>query len=234
MDEIGVSMAYTGEQLIDEVQALCGRTGDTILITDARINVWLNEAQKRICEDIVGIKTLTFKNAKSLACVSDQMAYAINDITTGSDNTAQKVCHIFGVSFLDGNNSYKLDYIPIDEFDEEYPDPTSSDFATDKPLRWTRRAGNIEVFPLPSTTYADYTLRVDADFYAADFTLNSTEYSDITNADDAIIFYSLAKAWQAIGETAKSTENKAYFAKWINNYKEQNDNLHEWEGSMFG
>lgn len=229
-------MARTGAELIDEVQALCGRSTDTVLITPARITPWLNEAQRQIIDNVAGIKCLTFKNAKSIACVSDQMKYAISDITTGGDNTTQKACHIFNIYFLDGANSYKLTYFPTDEFDAMYPDPTSSDFEPDKPMRWTERAGNIEVFPRPSTEYADYTLAIDCDFYAADFSVDSTKTSDITNSDDGLIYYALSRAFTAIGGqegSAKSIENKTYFAEWLSDYQGDNDNLSGWEATLY-
>ena len=222
----------TGAGINDEIQALTGRTTDTVLLTNARISRWANEAQRKIIEEVPGIDSLTFKNISSLKCISDQYKYAVNDITVG-DVSSQKPCHLFGVYLMDGNNSYKLSYIPIDEFDSMYPDPSHTDFEPDKPTVWTRRGAYIEVFPRPSTTYVDYTIRVDGDFYAEEFSTDDTEASDITDADDGIINYCMARAWEAIGDDAKSVACDVRFNNWLTRYKDQNDTLHEWEGQIF-
>ena len=121
-----------------------------------------------------------------------------------------------------------------DEFDEMYPDPTHTDIPHTQPTHWTRRGNTIEMFPLCLTTYCDKDLRFDGDFYAGDFTTNDASSSDITGADEGLIMYGVARAWEAIGDQKTSFVWDKKFDIWLDDFKAQNDDLDEWDGKMFG
>lgn len=227
-------MALTGEQLTDEVRAIVGRdsTSDVGVITDTRVARWLNEGQKKIVDECVGLHGMSFKNPTSLD-TTVTLAYSISDITAGDSTTDYSICRITDVWYLDGLNSYQLEWMATDEFDVLYPDPTHSDVAKTKPTHWTRRGGTIEMFPLCLTANCNKDLRFDGDHYAGDFTTNDASASDISGADDGLIMYGTARAWEAIGDQKASFIWDKKFDMWIDDFRAQNDDLDEWDGKMF-
>ena len=230
-------MALTGGELVDEVKAFVGRSNpdDAVLVTDTRITRALNAGQRKIVEKCPGLHSLTFKNTTSLD-TTQVLQYAIADITVGDVSVAQTACHIWDVWYLNGNNTIKLIFAHTDEFDLEYPDPTHSDFVPDLPRHWTRRGNYIEIYPLCATAYCDKDLRFDGDFYPEDLTTNTGEESDISNADEGLIMYGIAEAWAAIGNPASMLKSQAWHNKfnvWLEEFKEQNDTLHEWNGNLY-
>ena len=225
-------MALTGAQLADEVQVSVGRTTSSEpLITNARVTLWLNEAQLKIAEECIGLESLSFKNTTSLD-TSVQLKYSITDITV--TDTTEKVNRIWYVGYLDGDESIELNWMFPDEFDEEYPDPTHSDIPKDRPTHWTRRGGYIEMFPLCLTEYCNKNLRFDGDFYPREFTTEDASYSDLSNADKGLKLYAIAEAWGAIGNETKSLIWRKKFDMWLDDFKADNENLPEWGGKMYG
>ncbi len=232
-------MALIGSQLIDEVRAIVGREGstDSGVITDTRITRYLNEAQEAIVEECVGLHSMSFVNTTSLDTTA-QLKYAISDITVGDLSTGgERIARIWDVYYLDGEDSRHLTWMSTDEFDEKYPDATHSDIATGKPSHWTRRGQYIEIFPLPSSGYYDKDLRFDGDYYAADFTTNDATASDISLADEGLIAYAAWKAWGSISgkeATLEEVKWKMTYQEWLEGFKAKNDNLHEWDGNLYG
>jgi len=235
----------TGEQLVDEVRAIVGRPDDTKLVTDVRVTRWLNEAQRKIVEQVPGLHGTTFTNAESLD-TTQVVKYAITDITVGDSTSDYEICRVTDVWYLDGNESRKLKFTFIDEFDEIYPDPTHSDVPKDRPERWTRRGGYIELMPMVVTAYCDKDLRFDGDYYAGDFTTNDASASDISGADAGLIKYAVWQAWEAIGGPQGLIEAPKWKRRWSNpdplpsesggwleGFKAQNDTLHEWDGDLY-
>lgn len=227
-------MALTGAKLTDEIQTLTGRAGSgEPLVDNTRCTRWQNEGQRKIVEKCPELHSMSFKNTTSID-TTQLLSYSIADITVG-DSTDRTVCHIFDVYYLDGNESRHLTFIPTDEFDAAYPDPTHSDHSFTKPTHWTRRGNNIEMFPLCATAYCDKDLRFDGDFYARDFTTEDASVGDISGADEGIIKYGVWQAWESIvGGQANALVAKAGFYEWLNGFQEQNDTLHEWEGNLYG
>ena len=220
--------------ITDEIQALSGRTGDTVLITDARCARWQNEAQKMIAEKVPGLHELTFKNTTSFDTTAT-LKWSIAEITSGlSDVTTEKrVAHVFDVFYLDGNRSKKLDYRPVDEFDVLYPDPTHSDIPHTLCKNWTRRGDYIEIMPLCLTEYHDDDLRFDVGVYPIDIT--DALSSSLNDADDGLIAYGVWKAFEAIGveKQADALKWKATYYEWLEDYKDQNDTMYEWDGNWY-
>jgi len=206
------------QEMIDEIQARCGRPNTTDLIDTTWCTRRINEAQKEIVEKYFLIPSLTFSNKTSLD-TTGTVLYAVNEITVGDSSTANIACHITDVWYLDGNDSRQLTFLPIDEFDNKYPDPTHSDSVFEKPAYWTRRGTEyIEIVPYCASGYWDKDLRFDGDFYAADFTTDSTSLSDISRASEGLILYGLWKAWAAIGMSNPSVAQEIINAKkaWTN------------------
>jgi len=225
-------MALTGANLVDEVQALTGRTGsDTVLCDDTRVTRWLNEGQRDIVEKIPGMHAVTFKNTTSVDTTA-KLSYPLTDWTVG-DATSQTICSVWKVAYMDGVDSIDLRYIHVDEFDDAYTDPTHTDYPTDRPTVWTRRGNAIEMYPLPSSSYYNKDIRVDGDFYPEDFTTNDADSSDLSQCDDGLIYYAVARSWGAIGDEVKAKIWEGKYEDWVEKRKAKNDIIPGWSGSMF-
>ncbi len=229
--------ALTGAELIDEVQAVTGRTASGEALADTtRCARWINEGQVRIANECVNLECLAFKNTSSLD-TSVQLKYDIAEITVGDTSTLERVNRIFDVYYLDGNESRKLVYMFPDEFDSMYPDPTHTDIPKTFPTHWTRRGNYIEMMPLCLTIYADKDLRFDGDFYPHDLSTADATYSDISGGDEGLIAYAAWKVWNAIGgntATLEAVKWKKAYNDWLTDFKDRNEILHEWDGNMYG
>ncbi|KKN49901.1 hypothetical protein LCGC14_0638270 [marine sediment metagenome] len=223
-----------GAALTDEIQALSGRVGDTALITDARCTRWENEAQRIIAEKVPGLHELTFKNTDSFD-TTVTLRYSLAEITSGlSDLTTEnRIAHVFATTYLNGNETRHLKYRPVDEFDEMYPDPTHTDIPHTISTNWTRRGNYIEIMPLCLTENCDKDLRFDIGVYPIDITAAITP--SLNDADDGLIAYGVWHAFVAIG-AEKATDAaiwKTKFFEWLEDYKDQNDTMHEWDGNWY-
>jgi len=220
--------------ITDEIQALCGRTNDAVLITDAHCARWQNEAQRIIAEKVPGLHELTFKNTTSLD-TTVQLRWPLAEITSGLSDvtTSNRTAHVFDIFYLDGNLTRKLTYLPIDEFDNQYPDPTHTDIPHIQPNAWTRRGNYAEVMPLCLTEYCDKDFRFDIGVYPIDIT--DALSSSLNDADEGLIDYGVWQAFVAIG-AEKATDAaiwRAKFFEWFEEYKSQNDTMHEWSGNWY-
>jgi len=225
-------MALQGSELTDEIQALVGRPDDTGLCDTTRITRWLNEAQRKIVELCPNLLSMSFVNTTSID-TTQVRSYDLAEVSVG-DVSTQRICHLFEVYYLDGNESVKLPFVPSDEFDKEYPDFTHTDYSPDKPRCWTRRGYNIELYPYCATTYCDKDLRFVGDYYAEDLATDATAISDISNVDEGLIYYGVYKAWGAIGDEDRCILWRNKFMGWLQDTKDQNEELLEWEGNLLG
>ena len=231
-------MALTCDELVDEVRDFVGRSGDTELVTEARVLRWLNKAQEEIAKRCPGLIALDLKNTTSVDFTST-MSYSLAEFTSSLDDvtTENRICHIDKTYYIDGNESQRLKFLPLDKFDE-IADPTSSDYDTGKPKFYTRRASNLEIRPFPDETYYDKDFRVDGWVYPIEFTaVDSAEESSLERADDGLIYYASMMAWKFIGGEkgiASSLETERTFNRWLDDYKRQNDLMHQWEDNIFG
>lgn len=234
-------MGLSCEELTDEIQALTGRIGDTILVDDTWCCRRLNEAQVYIVDHCLQLTDLEFKNTTSIDFATDDVSYDIGDITA-ADTTDEGVAHIQSVWLLDGANSILLDFQPKDEFDAVLIDPTSSDHSAGKPTRWTRRGNNIEVAPRPSSTYNGKDMRIDGVRYAAEFATNDTSASEIPDADEGLEYYAVAKAFGAMGDEAKRRIWWKKFTNpnplpgedygWFEHFKDKHGQMEAWDGNV--
>lgn len=225
-------MALSCASLAAQVQALCGRTGDTELVCVTQIARWFNEAQADIVNRCPGLHAMTFKNTTSHD-TTQTLRYAIDDITAG-DYTTQVISDIWDVQYLDGQNSCQLHFVHTDEFDAQWPDPTHSNSPFGKPHYWTRRGKYIEITPVCATGYCDKDLRFDGDFHAREFTsADSSRYSDLSQADEGLTDYALSKAWRAIGDIQRAVDYSISYEAWLDQYKADNDRLNCWGGGMY-
>ena len=226
-------MALTGAGLTDEIQAVTGRTTDgESLVTTARCARWLNEGQEKIARECVNLECLNFSNRDSID-TTQTLKYSVNDITVGDTSTMERVNRVFRVYYLNGLESTELTYMFTDEFDAEYPDPTHTNVPKNIPTHWTRRGNYIEIFPLCQTAYCDKDLRFVGDFWPHDLTTDDPTYSDICDGDKGLIAYGAYKAWGAIGNIIEEVKWKKKFEEWLNEFKTDNDTLHEWGGNMY-
>jgi len=230
-------MALTGAEIVDEIREIVGRPGssDMGVITDVRVTRWVNEGQSEIVEQCIGLHSMSFKNTTSLD-TTVTLAYDFSDITVGDSSTGERVCRIYDVYYLDGNESVKLDFMFTDDFDSKYPDPTHTDVAKTEPTHWTRRKNAIEMFPLCLTANCNKDLRFDGDYYAADFTTNDSTAGDISGADQILIAYGSWKAWGAIGGKEATREEikwKLKYTERLDDFRAMNDDLDEWDGNIY-
>lgn len=235
------------ETLIDDVQAAVGRVGDTKLVTDARVTRWLNEGQRHITRKSEGLDDLDFKNVETFDFSENEILFPIADMTfsTPNDTTDEQACHIRDAWYVDGAESVRLDYLPIDEFDNLLIDPTSSDHSADKPARWTRRGDYIEIAPRPSSTYSDVTtkvLRLDGTRYPQEFTTNDSSSSEISDVDEGLIRYGVWQAWGYIGNTVEEIKAKKRFSNpnplpgedfgWLEDWRDSKLSMPAWDGDV--
>jgi len=207
-------MGLSAINLITEVQEIVGRSGDTELVTSARVNRWLNEAQDDIVRKCPGLMDTETENKTTLSCVSDQIDYTIG----GFDPTA---CHILEVWHWADDDSRKYRYLTPDEFADKFPDPTSSDHSPDQPLYWTTyKNKTIRLVPRPSTDYAGDAIRVLYTGYADDIT--GADTSDLEHADHLLIGYGVWRAWRAIGMETKARSCKNDYDRDLLDYKDFN------------
>jgi len=238
-----VGRGLTAAEMADEVQALTGTTDtDEPLATESRITRWLNESQRIIVKKCAGIESLTFKNTTSFDMTS-LYEFDINDIT-GGDFTTQDIAHVWDVWYLDGNESAQLTFLPTDEFDSQYPDPTHSDIPVSFPKHWTRRAGQIEILPMSACAYWDSDLRFDGDFYPRDLSADSTEVCDISmSTDTGLIIYATAQYYAAAGKPIEARIWEKRWSNddpkneeeqgWLEDFIEANNVMHEWNGNLY-
>lgn len=238
-----VARGLTCAQMVDEVQALTGTTdSDEPLATEARITQWINDGQREIVKECPGLESLLFKNTTSHD-LTQSLAYSINDIT-GGDFTTQDIAHVWDVWYLDGAQSRKIDFVPTDEFDLMYPDPTHTDNPISLAKHWTRRGGQVEIMPLSQCAYCDNDLRFDGDFYPRDFTTDSSSYSDISmGVHKGLIYYAVAEYYSAAGDDVKGRIWKKKFHNpsghneedigWLDMFKDANDRMEAWDGNLY-
>lgn len=244
------------QEMIDQIQAETGRTGDTELIDETFCTLRLNEANRKIARACPRHKNLTFKNTTSLDA-TQTLSWSLAEVTSGLSDvtTSNRICHVFDVWYLYGLESAHLIWTETDSFDTLYPDPTHPDVPIDKPVRWTRRGNNIEIMPLCASGYCDNdgggdaTLpgwRFDIGVYPVEFTTDSTEYSDISGSDDGLMLYAKWKAWERIGGQEARTEaakTKRQWSNpdplpgedfgWLENFVQDSDQLEQWDGDLY-
>ncbi|MCK5018656.1 MAG: hypothetical protein KAS32_16465 [Candidatus Peribacteraceae bacterium] len=238
-------MSLSCANLIDEVQAIIGRPGDTELVDATRTTRWLNEAQRIIAERVPALRPLMVDNT-SLE-TDQQLSYDLVDLTVGdetavtmADTTVSVINRIFSIGRKDGANSRWLRYTHIDEWDKTV-DPSSADFGEGIPFRYTRRANTIEIRPIADTTN---TLRIIGDRWPTDFTTNSSSVSELERADEGLIMFTEAKAWRAIGDEARHNIRMKQFSNanpakneefgWLEEYARRENELHGWDGDLYG
>lgn len=238
-------MALTGAGLTDEIQALCGRPTNQVLLTNARVTRWLNESKRKIAEECPDLEELQFVNETSLD-TTETILYAFNEITVG-DETDQMPCHIFDVFYLDGNESRELEYIHPDEFDADWPDPTHSDIPKSRPTHWTIQAdlsgGYVKMMPFCLTTYCDKNIKFVGSMYPADFTTEDTTRGRLIDCDNAQIAYGVWQGFKAIGNGLKAAEWKKTWSNpdpafgedygELEKIKFRSSREHGWEGNIF-
>lgn len=233
-------MAKTGAQLTDSVQTNVGRLEDPVLIDNTLVTEFLNEAQRKIADEIPGMHSLTFKNTTSFD-TTQVLQYNIRDITVGDltpvdfgDTTANTVNRIFNVHYLDDNESRRLTFVHTDEWDK-ISDPTNVNLLPfTRANSWTRRGDFVEIRPICLTENCDNDLRFDGDYYPTDFTTETACKSELRKADEGLVFYATSRAWGAIGgESINEAKWLAKFNAWLEDYKQRNDDLYEWDGDIF-
>ena len=86
-------------------------------------------------------------------------------------------------------------------------------------------------------------MRIDGDRYAVDFTVDTTEISEIPDSDEGLIEYAMSRAMNYIGDQGATQIHDLKFSNpqpnteqqigWLEKYKDQNDTLQEWDGNLF-
>jgi hypothetical protein len=213
-------MALTLAELITEIQCLSGRTGDTVLITSARITRWLNEAQDAIVRVCVGHLDLETRGSLA-ALVSGTYQYPLSAVSPS-------VQHVLDIAYIDGTQSKPLDYIDTDQFDDDYPDPANSGI-TGIPCQWTRRGQYIEVYPVPGSAEATKVVKINYTKKPTAFAVASpSAVCSMLECDNGLIWYALAEAWVVIGQNdAEVVKYRVLFKNWLEDeYRPYKDGLY--------
>lgn len=210
--------------LMAEAKALTGRTDDDVLITDARVATFLNNAQTRIVRACPGHIDLETKDATALTLVASQFSYSFSGLDPA-------VFHPLRLYYLDGSASKLLDWLDTDRFDDLYPSP--ADLADGIPHEWTRRASSVEVYPVPTSAEATDYLRLDYTAVPTAFATGSpTASCDMADADEGLIYFACWKIFKAIGnKEADAQSYMAQFFDWLDGYRRDKDGLYMAEGN---
>jgi len=206
-------------ELITEVQALTGREDDTVLINQARVTRFLNEAQNDIVRNCLGHLDLETKNATAIAMIADTYSY---DLTSLSPT----VLYPLRAFYMDGSASQVLEYIDTEVFDNVHPSP--DDEADGIPVEWTRRAATVEVYPVPTAAEAAKYIRMDYTKKPTAFAVASlTAECDMSDADQGLLYYAISEAFIAIGnKDQESASFKQKYLSWLEDYRQQKDGLY--------
>jgi hypothetical protein len=237
-------MALGLTELIVEVKSALGREDDTTLITDARVMRWLNLAQRDLAEKIAGLESLDFKNTTSVDFTAGKLEYPLSDWTSsltsnvaGDDGTTtNRICHVYKAFYVDGSGtSYEMQFMPQDAFDSHYIDPTDPNYVWGQPEYYTRRKGNLEIFPVCSTEEDGVAFRLDGSLYPSDFTAeDSTAQSSLNEADDILIAYAVYKASAYIGDGETAASWFGVYSGLKDDYSTQTYKLTEWDANIYG
>lgn len=213
-------MALTLSELIVEVKALCGRTGDTVLVTDTRVTRWLNEAQDaivRVCTGHLDLET----RGNLATLLNGTYQYALSAVTPS-------VVHVLEAAYIDGTQSRELDYIDTDEFDDDYPDPANMG-VTGIPKVWTRRGQYLELYPVPGSAEVGKAVKINYTKTPTAFAAATpTATCSMLECDNGLIWYALAEAWTVIGQNdSEVTKYKTLFKNWLEEeYRPYKDGLY--------
>lgn len=211
-------------QLIAEVQSLTGRTGDTVLITSARVVRFLNEAQADIAKTCPGHIDLEVSDSDAITLVAGTYSYSFASLSP-------TVLYPMRAFYMDGMQSQELEYVDTDEFDNEYPSP--ADMTPGVPTYFTRRASSIEVYPVPTSADAGKYIRLVYTKKPTDFTTSTlTATCDMSDADQGLIYYAISEALAAIGNKDSESINwRQRYAAWLETYRQEKDGLYLAEGN---
>jgi hypothetical protein len=207
-------MALTQSELTTEIQAVTGREDDTVLITNARCTRFLNECQNKIVRVCTGHIDLETDDTTALTLVTDQVSYALSGVSPS-------VKHPLRLYYMDDEQSKELKYVDTDTFDADHPYPTDT---SGVPREWTRRAGDIEIWPPPSSGENGKYLRLVYTKVPTAFATGSpTATCDMSDADHGLIFYGAAHAFLAIGDREQFNNFMMAFTDWLSDYQKDYD-----------
>ncbi len=206
------------ENLIITIRARAARSNDTVLITEAFVLNVLNEAQVAIVKKIprqVDLET------------SDTTTYQLATNQTEINIATLDPAHIGGIWILNGGATRQqgIKYMQLDEFRKKYI-PVSSSSASEP--TWYTRQGNTLLFNYPvASDYNDLYLHIDYTAWATDLTNSSASTSQLSDSDEGLILYSLARIFDEIAISQPRFEQKALkkrvlFENWLDNYMEYN------------
>jgi len=225
IDWRGTAAAVTEEDtglgaLITEIQLLTGRVGDTEIVTSDQCVRWLNRAQLDIANACNAHINLVHKHDTAITLVADTYSYSIASLSPS-------LLHFLKAFYIDGTNSKKLSYVRTEDFDLAYPNPLSQ--STGIPDEVTRRGMSLEVYPVPTSSEAGKYLRADYAKRPTAFTTSDlTALTDLTDAEEGLVFYATSKAFKAVaGEVlAESDRYWQYYLAWLEGYRQ------EWDGNL--
>lgn len=214
----------TCANLIATIRARAGRSNDTVLITTSFVLDALNEGQLGIVKRIPRQIDLD---------KSDSETYQISTDDTSINITTLDPAHIGGIWILNGSSTRRagLKYLPLDEFRRKYP--LVSEESASEPVEYTRQ-GNTIYFNCPvSSDYNELYLRIDYTKKPDEFdSVDSDETSELSDSNEGLILYTLAKVYNELALAQPKFETKAIktlalFEKWLAEYMEYNDMLLE-------
>jgi hypothetical protein len=90
---------------------------------------------------------------------------------------------VYSMRLVDGTNSRKLDYVPSQRFDSEYPYPAI--LGTQRPVKYTTRGRYVELLPMPDDVYPLYVQY--SQWPAAANYANANDTTPFTNIDYVIV-----------------------------------------------
>ena len=209
----------TCANLIATIRARSGRSNDSVLITTDFVLQALNEGQLDIVSKVPGLLALDVSDVTTLTIATDD---------TEKDLATLNPAHIQGIWILNGASTRQkgLKYLRKDYFFGRYI-PVANQ-GSGEPTKYTRQGTKI-IFNCPvASDYNGLYLRIDYTKWATTFaSITSTEASVITNSNEGLILFGLARVYRELALSNPAVETKAVkalfeYKSWL--YEFQNYN----------
>jgi hypothetical protein len=198
--------------------------------------------QKVLMEDVdSGSETNAFAGTFTVVSVPSTTTFTYAQTGADESNLAEgtstmlSICatilnpaHIGNLWILDGADTKRkgLTYLPLTEFRDRFI-PVSSRSAAE-PVYYTRQGNDILFDCPPSSDYDGLYLHIDYTDWATDLENSGGSSSELSDSDDGLILYSLARVFDEIAFTKPHFEKKALkkrvlYDRWLEEYKDYNE-----------
>ena len=207
-------MAATLTELRDELQGILGRRED---VSNDRLTRAVNFAQERIAREPVHWRELERMNDWRLT--ADVESYRLADVLEGGANFHE----LYNLTLFRDNYQYKLTYIPVRTFDNQYWDISSA-----WPRSYTLWGQSLLIFPRPDVNYR---MRTRYSVWPKAMSAPG-ETSELTNKDGIIVAFAVSHLYQGLGNQEASGRWYTIARNQVEQARASNDYVSDEAGSM--